>query len=120
MDLMAVLKFEDREGMAPWVVDHLKYITKKEKPLDALEIYVLMNERNIRSELVKQDVLVLSGSEDHFIPLKMHAMKIQALTNARSVTGRVFTREEHAQNHCQTGNMGLVLDVMVRWIESLS
>jgi len=120
MDRMAVLKFENREGMAPWVVDHLKYITKKEKPLDALEIYVLMNEQNIHSELVKQDVLVLSGSEDHFIPFKMHAMQIKALTNARSVTGRVFTREEHAQNHCQTGNIGLALDVMVRWIESLS
>ena len=29
MDRMAVLKFENREGMAPWVVDHLKYITRK-------------------------------------------------------------------------------------------
>lgn len=119
MDRMAVLKFENREGMAPWVVDHLKYITKKEKPLDALEIYVLMNEQNIHSELVKQDVLVLSGSEDHFIPFKMHDMQIKALTNARSVTDRVFTRNEHAQNHCQTGNTGLALDVMVKWIENL-
>ena len=120
MDRMAVLKFENREGMAPWVVDHLKYITKKEKPLDALEIYVLMNEQNIHSELVKQDVLVLSGSEDHFIPFKMHDMQIKALTNARSVTDRVFTRKEHAQNHCQTGNIGLALDVMVKWIENLT
>lgn len=119
MDRMAVLKFENREGMASWVVDHLKYITKTEKPLDALEIYVLMNEQNIYSELVKQDVLVLSGSEDHFIPFKMHDMQIKALTNAKSVTGRVFTRKEHGQNHCQTGNIGLALDVMVKWIENL-
>ena len=119
MDRMAVLKFENREGMAPWVVDHLKYITKKEKPLDALEIYVLMNEQNIHSELVKQDVLILSGSEDHFIPFKMHDMQIKALTNAKSVTGRVFTGKEHAQNHCQIGNIGLALDVMVKWIENL-
>lgn len=119
MDRMAVLKFENREGMASWVVDHLKYITKTEKPLDALEIYVLMNEQNIYSELVKQDVLVLSGSEDHFIPFKMHDMQIKALTNAKSVTGRVFTRKEHGQNHCQTGNIGLALNVMVKWIENL-
>lgn len=119
MDRMAALKFENREGMATWVVDHLTYITKKEKPLDALEIYVLMNEQNIHSELVKQDVLILSGSEDHFIPFKMHDMQIKALTNARSVTDRVFTRKEHAQNHCQIGNMGLALDVMVKWIENL-
>jgi len=120
MNRMAVLKFEKREGMAPWVVDHLKYITKKEKPLDALEIYLLMNEENIHSELVKQDVLILAGREDHFIPFKVHEMQIRALTNARSVTSRVFTKEEHAQNHCQSGNIGLALDVMVKWIERIS
>jgi len=118
MDRMAAMKFEKREGMTSWVVDHLKYITKKEKPLDALEIYLLMNDRNIHSELVKQDVLVLAGREDHFIPFKMHDMQIRALTNARSVTGRVFTKEENAENHCQFGNVGLALDVMREWIET--
>jgi len=120
MNRMAVMKFEKREGMASWVVDHLKYITKKNRPLDALEIYLQMNEVNIHSELVKQDVLILTGRKDHFIPFKMHDMQIKALTNARSVTGRVFTKEEYAQNHCQTGNIGLALGVMVKWIEDKS
>lgn len=120
MNRMAALKFEKRESMAAWVVDHLKYITKKNRPLDALEIYVQMNEQNIHSELVKQDVLVLAGREDHFVPFKMHSMQINALTNARSVTGRVFTREEQAQNHCQIGNIGLALEVMVKWLEEKS
>ena len=120
MNRMAVLKFENREGMAPWVVDHLKYITKKEKPLDALEIYLRMNEENIHSELVKQDVLILTAKEDHFIPFKMHDMQMQALSNARSVTGKVFTKTENAQNHCQTGNIGLALDVMAEWIATSS
>jgi pimeloyl-ACP methyl ester carboxylesterase len=116
MNRMAVLKFEKREGMAPWVVDHLKYITKKEKPLDALEIYLQMNEQNIHCELVRQDVLILAGRKDHLIPFKMYDMQLRALTNARSVTGRVFTRSDDAQNHCQTGNIGLALDVMAEWI----
>ncbi|MBN2286137.1 MAG: hypothetical protein JXI43_06795, partial [Tissierellales bacterium] len=120
MNRMVVLKFEKKEAMASWVVDHLKYITKKEKPLDALEIYLLLNDENIHSELVKQDVLILAGREDHFIPFKMYDMQINALKNAKSVTGRVFTRKEHAQNHCQIGNIGLVLDVMVKWIENVS
>ena len=116
MDRMAVLKFERREGMASWVVDHLQYITRKETPLDALEIYMQMNDENIHSELVKQDVLVLAGKKDHFIPLKMHEMQIRALTKAGSVTGRVFTEKEYAQNHCQIGNIGLALETMTRWI----
>lgn len=40
--------------------------------------------------------------------------------NARSVTGRVFTKNEHAENHCQTGNIGLALDVIVQWLEEKS
>ena len=120
MNRMATLKFEKREGMASWVVDHLKYITHTETALDALEIYLQMNDVNIHSELVRQDVLVLSGERDHFIPRKMHDMQIKALTNARSVTGRMFTGKEHAQNHCQIGNIGLALEVMTRWIDERS
>ncbi|MCU0237616.1 MAG: alpha/beta fold hydrolase [Acidobacteria bacterium] len=119
MNRMAVMKFEKREGMAPWVVDHLKYITKKTKPLDALEIYMQMNEENIHSELVKQDVLILTGKKDHFIPFKMHDMQLKALVNAKSVTGRIFTEKEHAQNHCQTGNIELALKTMIDWIERI-
>jgi hypothetical protein len=82
-----------------------------------MDVVLQLNERNLHSELVKQDVLILTGREDHFIPFKMHDMQLKALTNARSVTGRVFTGEEQAQNHCQIGNVGLALDVMVKWIE---
>jgi pimeloyl-ACP methyl ester carboxylesterase len=120
MNRMAVLKFEKRESMASWVVDHLKFITKKGKPIDALEIYLQMNEQNIHSELVKQDVLLLAGREDHFVPFKMHARQIAALKNARSVTSRVFAKEEQAGHHCQTGNIALALDVIAKWLEETS
>jgi len=29
----------------------------------------------------------------------------------------VFTKEENAQHHCQIGNVGLKLDVVISWIE---
>jgi pimeloyl-ACP methyl ester carboxylesterase len=118
MDRMAEMKFEKREGLASWVVDHLKFITRKSKPMEALDLYVQLNDKNIHSELVKQDVLILSSRDDHFVPFKMHDMQIRALGNARSVTGRVFTREENAGNHCQTGNWGLALKTMAEWIEN--
>jgi len=120
MNQMAVMKFEKREGMASWVVDHLKFITKKTKPLEALDLYLQMNEENIHSELVKQDVLILTSRNDHFIPFKMLAMQVKALKNAESITSKVFTKEEHAENHCQIGNIGLSLDVMIKWIKEKS
>jgi hypothetical protein len=67
--------------------------------------------------MIKQDVLILTGKEDHLVPFKMHRMQVNALTNAESVTARVFTEEENAQNHCQVGNIGLKLDVARKWIE---
>jgi len=79
-----------------------------------------LNEENLHSELVKQDVLILTGRNDHFISFKAHAMQVKALTNANSVTAEVFTKETHAHNHCQIGNIGLALDVMVKWIEEKS
>lgn len=42
---------------------------------------------------------------------------MKALVNARSVTGRLFTKEEHADHHCQIGNMGLLFKTVADWIE---
>jgi len=109
-----------KDKMHAWSVRNMMYIADKKTPVDAMDVVLQLNERNLHSELVKQDVLILTGREDHFIPFKMHDMQIKALTNARSITGRVFTREEQAQNHCQIGNVGLALDVMVKWIEEKS
>ncbi len=109
-----------KESIPGWMVKHLMYITKKDKPLDALETYLLMNAQNIHSELVMQDILLLSGEGDHFIPNKMPAMQENALINARSVASRMFTKEENAQNHCQVGNIGLSLEVMVKWLDTVT
>jgi len=100
-----------------WFVNNLMYITNKEVPIEAFDVLMQFNEENLHSDLVRQDVLILTGREDHLVPFKMHDMQVKALTNASSVTSRVFTKEEQAQNHCQMGNIGLALDVMKNWIE---
>ena len=73
------------------------------------------NTRTI-SPLLKQDVLVLAGSEDLYTIY--YEDQLKALTNARSVTGRLFTKEECAGHHCQIGNLQLVLDTITDWIEA--
>ncbi|SHI66980.1 Pimeloyl-ACP methyl ester carboxylesterase [Butyrivibrio fibrisolvens DSM 3071] len=72
------------------------------------------NTREI-SKLITQDTLVLAGASD--IYTVYYQDQLDALVNARSVTGRLFTKEEHADHHCQVGNMGLVLDTIAGWIE---
>jgi pimeloyl-ACP methyl ester carboxylesterase len=103
-----------------WGIHNLMYITGHPSPMDANDVLLRFNERTLHSELVTQDVLILTGAEDHFIPLKMHHKQVRALKNARSVTGRVFTKAEHGENHCQVGNIGLALETMRAWIEERS
>ena len=41
------------------------------------------------------------------------------LKHVRSLTARMFTRQEQAQNHTQIGNLGLSVQVMVDWLDSM-
>ena len=45
--------------------------------------------------------------------------QIRMLTRARSLTARLFTRQEQAHEHCQIGNLGLQFKVIKDWIEVL-
>lgn len=119
MNYLAELKMK-KMPQEKWGIYNLMYITKKDTPLDASKMILELSEENLHSDLVKQDVLILTGEEDHFIPLKMHHKQVKALTNAKSITERIFTREEQGQNHCQIGNFGLALDVMAKWIKNHS
>lgn len=74
----------------------------------------IFNTRQI-SEMITQDVLVLAGESDLYTVY--YDDQIKALVNAKSVTGRLFTKEESADHHCQIGNMGLLLKTVLQWIE---
>lgn len=67
------------------------------------------------SGAITQDVLVLAGASDLYTVY--YDEQLRALTNARSVTGRLFTEAESADHHCQVGNMGLLLETIATWIE---
>ncbi len=101
-----------------WFMNNLMYITDKSSPIEGFDALLQLNEENLHSEMVTQDVLILTGQKDHMVPFKMHKLQVDALRNARSVTGRVFTRDDDAENHCQIGNLGLALQEMDAWLES--
>ena len=69
------------------------------------------------SDRITQDVLVLAGAEDHIVPLHQLWRQAANLRAARSITARVFTAAEHAQSHCQVGNVGLMLEVVASWLD---
>ena len=52
----------------------------------------------------------------HFIDYHMVGREIDMLTNVKSLTFRLFTDKEDAQNHCNVGNGRIVLDTICDWI----
>jgi pimeloyl-ACP methyl ester carboxylesterase len=105
-----------------WGVQQMMDIFKAKSLEEGLAKFLEINLENQHPELVDQDVLIHTGERDHFVPFRMqrrmHERQINALVNARSVTGRIFTAQDHAQNHCQVGNIGLALKEMDNWIST--
>jgi pimeloyl-ACP methyl ester carboxylesterase len=71
------------------------------------------------SSRLTQDILLMAGAEDHYVPVHQLPDQIATLTHVRSLTARLFTRAEQAQNHFQVGNMGLAFRIMIDWMTDL-
>jgi pimeloyl-ACP methyl ester carboxylesterase len=112
----SMLKMLKKGGMQAWQLHQLMHVTRSHSPIEALEFSMQLNEENLHSERVTQDVLYLTGRNDHFIPFKMRKRQVELLKNTASLTERVFTQDEHAQNHCQVGNIQLMLDTIIDWL----
>lgn len=69
------------------------------------------------ADRITQDILILGANQDHFINYKMVGKEINMLKNVRSLTFRLMTDKEQAQNHCNCGNSKLVFDTICNWIE---
>ena len=104
-----------RDLFSAWGLPRAMYLTGTRTPYAMLRRLRRFHTRDC-SPLVKQDVLVLAGAHDHFVPVQQFHDQLRWLTAARSVTGRLFTAEEQAAEHCQLGNLGLAIDTIVAWI----
>ena len=105
-----------RNLLADWGIGNAETVFGVDTPAQALAAVRAMRTDDVSSRIT-QDVLLMAGAEDHYVPLAQLGAQIQTLTNARSVTARLFTRAESAQNHCQMGNLGLSLRVILGWLD---
>ncbi|HKM63990.1 MAG TPA: alpha/beta fold hydrolase [Acidisphaera sp.] len=65
---------------------------------------------------IRQDVLILAGTEDHFIPFHQTADFEKALVNARSMTTRIFDGPSGGAGHCQMGALTLYRAAVFDWL----
>ena len=102
--------------MLQWGLTQGMHIMGTTTPYDFLRQCTLFNTASV-SPLLEQDVLLMGGQEDHYIPLHQFFDQGKMLIHVRSLTSRLFTRVEAAQNHCQIGNIGLAIEVILNWVE---
>jgi pimeloyl-ACP methyl ester carboxylesterase len=99
-----------------WALQQGMHVTGSATPYDFFRSTTAMSTRKI-SHLVRADVLLLAGADDHYVPLKQLGRQADCLVNARSVTTRIFTAAEQASNHCQLGNIGAAARQISAWLD---
>ena len=71
------------------------------------------------AHLIKQDVLIVMGTQDHLVPAEQAWVSAKAMTNARSMSVRMITAEEQGAEHCQIGNPRLTIAEIISWLQRL-
>ena len=79
-----------------WMMKLAMYNTGQRTPYASLKHYQKYETASI-SHLLTQDVLVMAGAEDHYIPVHQLPDQIATLTHVRSLTARLFTRARRRQ-----------------------
>ena len=79
-----------RNMFADWGIGNAEWVFGVDTPAKALAAVRTMRTDDV-SPRITQDVLLMAGAEDHYVPLGQLGAQVQTLTNARSVTARLFT-----------------------------
>jgi pimeloyl-ACP methyl ester carboxylesterase len=102
------------DPLVEWGIRQAMFVMGTATPGEALDRLGAYTTRDC-SALVRQDVLLLAGRDDHHVPRNQLSLQLDALVAARSVTARLFTAEEQASSHCQIGNVELAMNTIVDW-----
>jgi hypothetical protein len=129
--LVSLFKAGDRKGtealvarerlpssVFEWCVVQGMHITGTRTPFDFLTAIAKHSLDGILHN-VKQDILLTEGEQDHLFDVGWVHRTMRELVCARSVTARIFTAREGAEQHCQLGNSAVARHAIVHWLASL-
>jgi len=126
--LISLFKAGDRQGtealvaeqrtpssVFDWCITQGMHITGTLTPFDFL-IAIAQHSLDGILHNVKQDILLTEGEQDHLFDVDWLYRTMRELVCAHSVTARIFTAREGAEQHCQVGNSALAREEIVRWL----
>lgn len=98
-----------------WKIQKGMENTKEETPYDVLQNLKKHTVENILP-FVNQNVLLLAGEEDQYVPIERLEQMEQGLINAASITSQVFTKATGGEQHCQAGAMHLAFEAINQFL----
>ncbi|WP_457942492.1 alpha/beta fold hydrolase [Caproiciproducens sp. LBM24188] len=104
--------------LADWALSQGMYITGTKT---AYEFYqnIFQHKLSGIEDNLTQDILLLGGEKDHYIPTDQYYRLKENIRHARSLTCRLFTEAEGGEQHCQIGNHMLALDTILDWLDQI-
>ena len=104
--------------LADWGLSQGTYITGTKT---AYEFYQKLAEHNLNGITghYTQDILLLAGEKDHYIPLGQFWRLKEKVHSDKSVTSRLFTEAEGGEQHCQIGNHMLAMNTILDWLDDV-
>ena len=101
-----------------WSITHGIHTCGGKTPFDFLKWARDLHLKEVSAQ-IEQDTLIIAGSKDHLVPTEQLWLQASALTQAHSISVRMFTEFENAAEHCQVANTQVALDEIYRWLEAL-
>lgn len=84
-------------------------------PYDLLKAFQKYSMANIGS-LINQEVLLLAGQDDQYVPIVRLAQLKKELVNAANIKSVVFTKETGGEQHCQAGHRELAFNEIKKFL----
>lgn len=105
----------EADPLVKWAIQHGMYSMNVPTPYDYIKSTRNFEIQSI-GHRITQDFLLLGSNGDHFIPVELYKKVIDALPNVKSLTYKMYTQSDSAENHCNMGNTELVLDDIIHWM----
>lgn len=82
------------------------------------ELFTRLSKFNMNNDWdkISQDVLLLVGTKDMYVPYTDLYKEMSSMTNARSLTAKLFTEKSGGERHCQVGNKELAMSKIIEYL----
>ncbi|MEY8764716.1 MULTISPECIES: alpha/beta hydrolase [Clostridium] len=98
-----------------WKINKGYEITGETTPFDLCKNFKRHSMKGI-GQFINQDVLLLAGEDDQYVPISRLPQIQRELCNAASITTKVFTRETGGEQHCQADKITLAFDEIKKFL----